>query len=210
MTDTFLYCWRDHKTEKLYVGVHRGSPEDGYICSSKVVLQEYKKRPRDFSREILASGTWPMMYQLETSLLSALQAHKDPMFYNQTNNQGAFYHIGQKTEDHKRKISVGQTGKKRGPHSLEHSKAQSAGQLGKKRGPYSVPIWNKGLKTGPQTKAHTAKYRGRIPWNKGKKGLQVGKDNPFYGKTHSPSSIAAMSAAHMGNIPWNKGQKKCL
>lgn len=56
-----------------------------------------------------------------------------------------------------------------GPHKLKHSLAQSAGQLGRKRGAYKVAPWNKGLKTGPQPEVQKAKYKNRIPWNKGKR-----------------------------------------
>ena len=111
--EAFVYCWTDKATEKLYVGVHKGTPDDGYICSSKPMMAEFKKRPKDFTREILASGIWPLMYQLETSLLSALQVHKDPMFYNQALNTGPFYHIGP-----------------RGPQSPEHREKNRKARLG--------------------------------------------------------------------------------
>ena len=38
MKEAFVYCWTDHKTNKLYVGVHKGSINDGYICSSKYTI----------------------------------------------------------------------------------------------------------------------------------------------------------------------------
>ena len=33
---SFIYLWYDGK--KFYLGVHKGTPDDRYICSSKVVL----------------------------------------------------------------------------------------------------------------------------------------------------------------------------
>jgi hypothetical protein len=32
--DSFVYCWTDHKTGMLYVGSHKGTIDDGYVCSS--------------------------------------------------------------------------------------------------------------------------------------------------------------------------------
>ena len=53
----FLYKWTDHERNMFYVGAHKGHPDDGYVCSSKYMLEEYKERPEDFSREILLIGT---------------------------------------------------------------------------------------------------------------------------------------------------------
>jgi group I intron endonuclease len=54
-------------------------------------------------------------------------------------------------------------------------------------------VWNKGIKTGPQSPEHIAKRRGRIPWNKGLSGDVRVK--------HSESTKKKM----LGRIPWNKG-----
>ena len=58
MNDSFVYSWSDYKTAKVYVGVHKGFEDDGYICSSKYMLKEYKERPQDFTRQIIAKGMW--------------------------------------------------------------------------------------------------------------------------------------------------------
>lgn len=39
MAESFVYCWTDHKRSKLYIGYHKGSPDDGYVCSSKRMLK---------------------------------------------------------------------------------------------------------------------------------------------------------------------------
>ena len=39
------------------------------------------------------------------------------------------------------------------------------------------------------------------------KGLQAGKDNPFYGKHHNEKIKQKISESHRGLIPWNKGKK---
>jgi hypothetical protein len=92
--EAFVYCWTDHLTGKLYVGVHKGSQEDGYICSSKIVKEEYKKRPKDFSRQIIAHGVYKEMVRLESSILESADAAHDEMYYNQHNVDMKRYNKG--------------------------------------------------------------------------------------------------------------------
>jgi hypothetical protein len=49
----FIYLWYDKKYKKFYVGRHWGSEDDGYICSSKVMREAYRRRPDDFKRRII-------------------------------------------------------------------------------------------------------------------------------------------------------------
>ena len=41
MAEAFVYCWTDHKTNKIYIGSHKGDVNDGYVCSSKYMMEEY-------------------------------------------------------------------------------------------------------------------------------------------------------------------------
>jgi hypothetical protein len=50
----FVYIWFDKKHKRFYVGSHKGSFEDGYICSSSWMKRSYKRRPTDFKRKILS------------------------------------------------------------------------------------------------------------------------------------------------------------
>lgn len=103
--EAFVYCWTDFGTNKLYVGVHKGTPNDGYVCSSKPMLEEYKTRRQDFSREIIAFGDYSEMFMFEQSILKAVKVDKDPGFYNKAVAQGPFYHKGRHTEESKGKMS---------------------------------------------------------------------------------------------------------
>lgn len=161
--EAFVYCWTDFGTNKLYVGVHKGTPDDGYMCSSNLMLEEYTKRPNDFSRQIIAFGSFKEMYVLETAILKAAKADKDTGYYNATLNHGPFYCKGPHTEKHKeklrgirrsdeanrirsermrghkhseetkRKIAKKRIGTKQ---SMETCRKKSILQMGRKRGPY--------------------------------------------------------------------------
>ena len=109
--DSFAYCWTDTRTNMLYVGVHKGTISDGYICSSKYMLKEYNQRPLDFSRQILAFGTYSEMLVFESTILKSINAARDSMFYNKHNGDGRSY-IEKHTEETKLKMSK--------PKSEEH------------------------------------------------------------------------------------------
>ena len=120
--EAFLYCWTDHATNQLYIGWHKGSVDDGYICSSKYMKEQYKQRPDHFTREIIAFGTTKDITNLETLLLRSVDAKNDDQFYNRHNGDG-FYRYGKHSEETKRKISKGKTGKRR-PDLSERNKTE--------------------------------------------------------------------------------------
>jgi len=49
----FIYLWMDIKKKMYYVGSHWGTEDDGYICSSKRMGDNYRYRPQDFKRRII-------------------------------------------------------------------------------------------------------------------------------------------------------------
>lgn len=140
--DAFVYCWTDHKTNKLYIGSHKGSIDDGYICSSKLMIEEYKKRPNDFTRQIVAEGTFTDIRKFESILLDTLDVKNNPSFYNMHNGNGNFYLKGH-TEEYKKRQSKLLKGKKKKKSSRkkilsnEHKQAISASRKGKKLKPFS-------------------------------------------------------------------------
>jgi len=86
--EAFVYCWTDHLTNMLYVGSHKGSTDDGYVCSSKLMKEQYEIRPQDFTRQIIAQGKTEDVRSLECKILTAINARIDEQFYNQTNGNG--------------------------------------------------------------------------------------------------------------------------
>ena len=49
----FVYIWYDRKRKMYYIGSHKGTTDDGYICSNKRMKNAYAKRPKDFKRRII-------------------------------------------------------------------------------------------------------------------------------------------------------------
>ena len=47
MNTAFVYLWFDKRDYRFYLGYSKGKKKS-YICSSKYMLAEYKKRPNDF------------------------------------------------------------------------------------------------------------------------------------------------------------------
>jgi hypothetical protein len=110
--EAFVYCWTDHKEGKLYVGSHKGGTTDGYVSSSKYLLEEYMKRREDFTRQIIATGSEEDMRKFERTLLQAIDAKNDDQFYNRSNADGIFGKRGPQSEHHKAKISEALKGNK--------------------------------------------------------------------------------------------------
>jgi len=146
MTESFVYCWTDHLTNKLYVGCHKGACDDGYICSSKIMKQEYKKRPLDFSRQIIAEGQYKDILKLEEKILKSVDAAHNLDFYNLHNGDGKFFNKGL-SEETKRKIGEANKISKKGcipwnkgkqgyqtvPASEERKLKIALSKIGKKR-----------------------------------------------------------------------------
>jgi len=110
--DSFVYCWTDKKNNKLYVGSHKGSIDDGYVCSGKYMLEEYKKRPEDFTRQIIAEGKFEDIRVLEEKILTSVNAKLNKSFYNMHNGNGKFY-LKNHTEKSRKAIRDSKVGKPR-------------------------------------------------------------------------------------------------
>lgn len=104
--NSFVYCWTDHSQQKLYVGMHKGQVDDGYICSSKSMLREYKTRPQDFTRQVIAIGSYEVCRDFEIKLIKAM-FDQSVNCYN-LNYAGVILY----TPEVRAKISQAQKGKK--------------------------------------------------------------------------------------------------
>jgi hypothetical protein len=92
MKDAFVYKWTNNNNGMWYIGYHKGKVDDGYICSSSYMLNDYNLSPESFSRIIIDEGNAKEMFELETKLLTELDAKNDNLSYNKSNNY--FPYIG--------------------------------------------------------------------------------------------------------------------
>lgn len=92
------------------------------------MLKEYKERPTDFTRQIIAEGDLDDVRKLEVMILKSVNAKINEDFYNKHNNDG-FYFDGWKSEDmteeHRKNMSI--ASKKR-LRSREHIIALNEGR----------------------------------------------------------------------------------
>ena len=162
MSEAFVYCWTDKETNKLYVGSHKGTTDDGYVCSSKSMMEEYKKRPADFSRQIVAVGTVSDMRKLEGVILISVSARVNEQFYNKHNNDGLYFEGWSKetmTTEHKLNIGKSAKGRKL---SAEHAQKLHEGRKRSKNSPEhtaAVVASRKGSKHTDNTKQKMSEIR---------------------------------------------------
>ena len=208
--DSFVYCWTDHGSHKLYVGLHKGCPDDGYISSSKHMLKAYKERPADFTREVLTRNTYEVCRSFEVAIIKAMFAQGVPC-YN-LNAGGAILY----TPEIRAKISQTHKGKtisdahiaaikewnktERQPISEESREKIRQSKLGKKRGAHS-PEWREKIATALRGKkrppevgaAISARQLGtkRKPLTEEQKEVQRRVQT---GRKHTPETIAKLKA----------------
>jgi hypothetical protein len=86
--EAFVYRWRNITTRQWYVGYHKGTPDDGYTCSSKIAKPLIESNIDQWQRKILRFGTKQEMCNLERRILKALKASRNPLSYNRNNGNG--------------------------------------------------------------------------------------------------------------------------
>ena len=208
--NSFVYCWTDRATNKLYTGFHKGSVDDGYVCSSRHMLAEYALRPYDFSRQIIATGTYDDCRSLEVAIIKAMLAQGVPC-YNLNAGGAIVYtdeirrkisdtHKGKViTEKHKaairkwniesrqpaseetrKKIAETKLGKKRKPFTEEARRNMSASRTGKKRPEGFGSLISK-IQTGKKRSPHSDESKEKI------RAANVGRK-------HSPETIEKLRA----------------
>ena len=85
--DSFVYRWTNLTLNKIYIGWHKGTEDDGYVCSSasKQFWNDYHNTSYKWQREILFKGTMPECQLLESKILDSLDITSNNV-YNKRNN----------------------------------------------------------------------------------------------------------------------------
>lgn len=209
--ESFVYCWTDTVTNKLYVGVHKGSIDDGYIASSKQFLKEYNKRPNDFIRQIIANGLDSDMRLLESKILEADDARKNPIYYNLHNNNGKFYWKGKRgpqSKEHIEKSAIARIGKTQSAETIAKRVAKNTGKKRTAETCEKISLSNKGkIISLEQKKILSEKRKARK--DKSELGAMAGKESANKRKNSGFYQSAEWKEIHKRSIETRKRNKLC-
>ena len=221
-TSGFVYIWRDRKHNRYYIGSHWGQENDGYVCSSYLMKNAYRKRPQDFKRRILQRGIADKfaLHEAEDWWLKMIKPEELKVrYYNQNNdvlNHWMKYPDKSKavvekifTPERNRKAAESLRKVKRTPAQKEHLRQIN---LGKSTAPevkekLSVALkkaYAEGRKTASVLLYGVSEKTKKKASESGKKVYAEGRRqpvrflgelNPFYGKKHSDETRLKMSIA---------------
>jgi len=133
----YVYKWIHIPTMKWYIGsrtAKKSHVNDGYIASSKIVLEMYNQNPTDWTREIIAVGEPAAMRLLEFQILHFLDAKNNPMSFNLHNGDGKFTTAGKNDSQETRlKKKIAHTGKHLGEKNNFYGKRHSIESIEKSK-----------------------------------------------------------------------------
>lgn len=168
MTKAYLYKWTELSTGKYYIGARYAKgchPDDGYLCTSKIVKPMILENRDNWKREVLCVGNPDDIVKLESAYLTALDAKNDLMSYNKHNGDGKFSSLGKPSP------LKGRVGNRKGmKNSAEHNAKNAAAHLGKpspnkgRPSPFKGKPANRQFKPQPEeaNKKRSEALKGRI------------------------------------------------
>jgi hypothetical protein len=82
--DSFVYQWTNLTLGKIYIGFHKGTEDDGYVCSSssETFWREFKDPNNVWERKIISKGTMKECQLLESALLDSIDITSDSVYNN--------------------------------------------------------------------------------------------------------------------------------
>lgn len=117
--EAFVYEWINLTNNKRYIGYHKGSLDDGYICSSTSIIfwQDFNNPEMKWKREILAEGTKEDCLKIEQRLLKQIDIRSDAFYNNARGSEVIF------TDEVKEKIRQHHLGGSSGMKGKRHNEA---------------------------------------------------------------------------------------
>jgi hypothetical protein len=208
MTKAYVYKWTEISTGKWYVGA-RGAkgchPDDGYICSSKVVKPLILSNISGWVREILHIGPPEDIFEVEASILNSLNAKNDPNSFNKHNGDGRWSMRGKQfSDEHRKKMGEWQLGRKFDHSSIEKRTKSRKGFKQPEEAKKRISASLKGQRTGiSPTIEHRQKISATLT---GRKNGPLSEEHKALlselktGYKHKPESIERMREAHAGKV----------
>jgi hypothetical protein len=214
----FIYIWFDRKRKMFYIGCHWGTPDDGYICSSKWMRDAYRYRPKDFKRRIIQKNIkredllaeeykWLQYIKPENIGNKYYNLHTKH-FGHWSNIEGSNLTVRQKLSEASKKLHQNPAYKEKFLEGRKNLPAQTSEQIAKRAKS------NTGKKRTEETKrkisqSHQGKVMGPLSDDHKQKLSEAlkGDKNPFFGKQHDPELKRRMnektSQTLKGRMPAN-------
>ena len=221
MEQAYVYMWTEIATDMWYIGsrTRKGAhPDDGYLCTSKIVKPKIESNPDGWTRKILFIGEAKRALEIESFVLTEMRARQSEMSYNLHNQDMKWTRLGAKdTELVRKKKSLARIGEKnpsfgkrgelspnlgrKNPMKLETRLKLSAALKGKAG-------WNKGMKMPPMSDEQRAKLSAAL---KEKPSHWKGKNNPSVAESNKKRAGIKRPehSAWMTGRTWSCAEKTC-
>ena len=117
--EAFVYIWNNITDNKKYIGYHKGSKDDGYICSSgsEHFWTDFNDKSKEWKREIIFEGTRDEAYVFEQNLLKEVDLNSTE-WYNLARGAEVIF-----TDEVREKIRKHHIGKTSGMKGKKHNEA---------------------------------------------------------------------------------------
>ena len=196
----YVYKWTHLLSRKWYIGSRTAkgcNPNDGYICSSRIVKPLIQSNPQDWNREIIDTGDANSMRELEQEILMLFDAVNDRRSFNRSNG-GGVGRVEKHTDEAKERIRQYQKANSIGPKN--HMYGKTPWNKGITKSNYPELNWG-GVKLGEKRPGIGGVKKGNKAWNKG------GTIPKLKGRPRSPETIAKIKASKAAN-PWRASEEQ--
>lgn len=233
MKDSFVYIWNNKTNNKKYIGYHKGSIDDGYICSSHNAefWNDYNNPNMIFERDIVFEGTREECLIKEQEILKNIDI-SDEMYYNNARGSSINFTTEIKnkmSKSHKKwwdnlsdekkierakKISEAKRGVPRSEETRKKISESNKGKIMSEDARKKISEANKGKNyhSDEHKKNLSDKMRGNTYGKMQTKEAREQKRKRFLennpGKNKTDEHIKKISEGKKGSIPWNKGKKR--
>lgn len=190
----FIYVWYNRWKKKFYVGCHWGREDDGYVCSSKLMREAYKRNPEYFKRRVVQRVyVRELLLTEEHKWLSQIKDEQlGKKFYNL--NKHHFGHWSTASDlglSVREKLSKANKGRVVGPFSEDHKKKISEALKGKPLANETKQKLSDVRKGKPKSEEFKQKCRSRVMSEETKLKIK----NSLLGRKHSEEAKERMRLA---------------